>query len=83
MRSMPQREKNKLRDNLVELVKACPVDQSNPDDCPLYPLRRMRPTRRLHWFNTLTEDDLAYLASYHQICLTVKVESRLAMPRSY
>jgi hypothetical protein len=32
----------------------------------------------LQWFDALDEDDLAYLATYHHICLTTKVESRSA-----
>ena len=38
----------------------------------------MEPTERLQWFNGLSESDLVYLATYHRVCFTVKMESGLA-----
>ncbi len=76
--SMPREQQHELRANLLELSKACPFDQTNPQDCPLFLLRRMRPARRLQWFHALPENDLGYLAAYHRVCLAVKVESGLA-----
>jgi hypothetical protein len=63
---------------LRKLLSACPFHLANPKDCPLFPLRRMEPRTRLRWLNSLSESDLAYLATYHRVCLTVKVRSRLA-----
>ena len=65
--------KNELRANLRSLVEFCPVDKSNPKDCPLYLLRQMEPPRRLELFNALNEDDLVYLATYHHVCMNIKV----------
>ena len=78
MRSIPRGQQHELRANLLKLFEACPFDETNPQDCPLFPLRKMRPTRRLQWFDALTEDDLGYLAAYHHVCFTIRVESRLA-----
>jgi hypothetical protein len=71
-------QKDELRANLLKLSEACPFHLANPKDCPLFPLRRMEPRKRLQWLNSLSEGDLAYLATYHRVCLTVKVRSRLA-----
>ena len=71
-------QKSDLRANLLQLSEACPFHLTNPQDCPLFPLRKMEPKKRLQWLNSLSESDLAYVATYHRVCLTVKVESRLA-----
>lgn len=64
-----------LRANLLQLSEACPFHLANPEDCPLFQLRRMEPTKRLQWVNALSEADLSYLATYHSVCLRIKVES--------
>jgi hypothetical protein len=69
--------KDKLRANIRCLVEFCPVDKSNPKDCPLYLLRQMEHPRRLELFNALNEDDLVYLATYHHICLNTKPACKL------
>jgi hypothetical protein len=73
-----QARRNELRANLLELSEACPFDHSNPVDCPLFNLRKIKSRERLQWFNALAEADLVYLTTYHHICLTTKVESRSA-----
>jgi hypothetical protein len=78
MNSIPHEQKKALRANLLELTEACPFHHSNPEDCPLYLLRKMKPKKRLQWFNALAENDLIYLASYHRVCFTTKVESAVA-----
>ena len=67
--------KSELRANLVQLAEACPFHHANPEDCPLFPLRKVEPRKRLEWLNALSESDLAYLATYHRVCLRIKVES--------
>ena len=64
--------KSKLTANLLELFQACPLDHCNPEDCPLFELRGLRPRQRLAWLNALSEEDLSYLASYHYICLATR-----------
>ena len=73
---MGEQPKTALRDNLLGLFKHCPVELSNPEDCPLFAVRKAGPTRRLRWFNDLTEDDLVYLNAYHCICAQLKLQSR-------
>ena len=73
--AIPQEGQNQLRASLLKLSEACPFDKANPEDCPLFPLRKMRPARRMQWFDALTEEDLAFLAAYHHVCLTLKSES--------
>ena len=79
MISMPHEQMNELRANLLELTEACPFHDANPEDCPLFLLRKMKPRNRLQWFNALTENDLVYLATYHRVCFATKVESGLSM----
>jgi len=73
---MSEQPKTALRDNLLSLVRRCPVEVSNPKDCPLFGIRKLGPTRHLRWFNNLTEDDLVYLNAYHCICAQLKLQSR-------
>jgi hypothetical protein len=73
---MTDQPKMVLRDNLLRLVQQCPVELSNPEDCPLFAVRQALPARRLRWFNDLTEDDLVYLNTYHCICAQLKIQSR-------
>ena len=75
-------ERTRLRANLLKLSEACPFHVANPEDCPLFPLRRMAPTKRLQWVSALSESDLAYLATYHRVCLRIKVESGSAKQRT-
>ncbi len=62
-----------LRVSLLELLNACPVEQCNPPDCPLFIVREMTPRRRLQWFNSLDRADLEYLAAYHYACMNVRL----------
>jgi len=69
-----------LRARLVHLVEACPADQCNPVDCPLFELRQMTAHERLGWFKALDEDDLKYLAAYHYVCLNVRLRDLAHRP---
>ena len=69
---------DELRAELVNLAKACPVDQCNPEDCPLFTLRQMEVEERMRWVNALEEDDLVYLATYHHVCLAIRLHCGLA-----
>lgn len=70
-------QNDELRANLLKLAEACPFYHANPEDCPLFPLRKMEPSKRLQWLNSLSESDLAYLATYHRVCLRIRTESGL------
>ena len=74
-KSAPRKE---LRANLLALFEDCPFDHRNPEDCPLFKLRKMKPRQRVRWFNALGEKDLSFLAAYHQVCLSTKVNAKSA-----
>ncbi len=65
-----------LQANLSEVLNACPVEQCNPADCPLFPLRKMNYRQRLLWFCALGRADLEYLAAYHNVCMNIKLNAR-------
>lgn len=65
-----------LRARLAALTQSCPVDQSNPIDCPLYALRHMPEKDRQQWFHALSEDDLQYLADYHHLCSQFRIHAQ-------
>ena len=58
----------------MEVSETCPFHQRNPEDCPLFSIRNIATSRRLQWFKALSDEDLDYLASYHHVCLTHKLE---------
>lgn len=62
-----------LRAGILNLDECCPVEDCNPEECPLYQLRKMKPLQRLEWLNALSEDDLAYLVAYHDVCINFKL----------
>lgn len=68
------RQKDTLQADLLSLSKACPSDQSNPEDCPLFALRTMQAARRAEWIEALPEDDRVYLAAYHHVCFATRTE---------
>ena len=72
MSSIRPEQKNDLRATVLELANACLFQQANPNDCPLFPVRIMKPAKRLKWVNALSKDDLLYLANYHQVCFSIK-----------
>ena len=76
--AIPQEHKNGLRADLLGLAAFCPFDQSNPGDCPLFPLRKMRRQKRLQWLSGLSAEDWGYLVVYHRVCLGLRVGTRLA-----
>jgi hypothetical protein len=69
---MAKKMKNELRANVLKLTAARPFHIANPEDCPLFPLRKMTRRKRLQYVNGLSEADLAYLANYHRVCLRIK-----------
>ncbi len=65
--------KRALRHELLAIMRACPFQSANPEDCPLYKLREMEPQLRSQWLDALSAADLSYLISYHQVCLATKL----------
>ena len=76
LKTASQRGTDELRANLLSIARACPVDERNPEDCPLYLLRKMKPRQQGQWLNALNEDDLVFLATYHHVCMNIKVAIR-------
>jgi hypothetical protein len=73
MKSYEQQVREELRDALLPLAAACPAAESNPEDCPLHVVRKLNPAQQFQWFDALSEPGLAYLAAYHQVCLTTRL----------
>lgn len=61
-----------LEREAYELSKHCPIDHSNPADCPLCGLRPLPATARRAWIHRLTDEELEYLVTYHTCCCAVK-----------
>ena len=55
--------------NILGLTLACPYDDRNPEFCPLCDVRKLPVRQRITWVKMLSDDDVEYLATYHQICL--------------
>lgn len=73
-----RRKRNELQKSLLELVDVCPFDQANPEDCPLFHLRKLKPRERAKWLDALPEADLRYLAAYHHVCYTARTKGPTA-----
>ena len=71
-----------LRSSVLELSKVCPVDDCNPEDCPLFALRQMEPEQRLEWLRALSQEDLSYLAVYHHVCMRLKTGKQCFSPHA-
>jgi hypothetical protein len=67
---------NQMRANVLKLSEACPFHVTNPEDCPLFELRKLAPSKRLQWVKALSKDDLEYLATYHRVCIRIKTGAR-------
>ena len=74
--------RKQLRADFLALSETCPFDHANPDDCPLHEVRKLKRPQRLKWLKALGEEDLTFLAAYHQVCLTTKVAPKLAGGRA-
>jgi len=75
--STPEKERGhfqeKLRAEVISLGQFCPIDECNPEDCPLYDFRRLKHPEQMLWLNGLSQDELAYLIAYHQIYLNTQI----------
>jgi len=56
-------------EEVLHFALACPHNGDNPPFCPLHEIRKLSPEERIEWIHMLTDEDLAYIAAYHQICL--------------
>jgi hypothetical protein len=71
MNSIEAEQRKELLAGLLKLCDACPVHEDNPADCPLRAVRALKPAKRRQWLNTLSDDELKYLAEYHRVCFQV------------
>jgi hypothetical protein len=58
-----------LASQVLHLTLGCPHDMGNPPCCPLHEVRKLTPMERVQWVLMLTDEELEYLANYHEICL--------------
>ena len=81
MKTLKQLQQYELRNSLVCLAKACPVEEGNPDDCILFSVRKMKASARWQWFKTMGPEGLTFLAAYHHVCMGNKLAVRLGQDR--
>jgi hypothetical protein len=77
MKILDRQQRTEMLDRLLSLAISCPVDQSNPANCPLCNVRKMDLGRRLEWFRSLTDDELVFLNSYHHVCMKHRLQELL------
>lgn len=65
--------RTRLERQAMNLSKRCPVDRSNPINCPLCDLRLLGARVRRVWVHALTLEELQYLVLYHANCASVKM----------
>ena len=68
--------KNELHAAVLSLAEFCPVDECNPENCPLHNVRKLTHTQRFKWLSALSEEDMDYLTAYHHVCLNLKLASK-------
>ena len=66
---MNTNERDRVLSAIQLLAVVCPHEKCNSPSCPLYSVRRLPPGQAAHWAAGLSDDELEYLAAYHQICL--------------
>ena len=64
----PQEREQRLT-TVMGLTLSCPHDDGNPAFCPLCEVRKLPPSGRIAFVRGLSDEDLEYLGTYHQICL--------------
>ena len=67
----PANRRARLERLVGGLAKYCPIDRTNPVNCPLFGLRPLAPSKKRRWIHGLTLDELEYLANYHRSCTAV------------
>jgi hypothetical protein len=55
--------------DILDLVVACPHDNSNPPFCPLHKVRKLEAGERIKWALQLTDDEMDDITVNHQVCL--------------
>ena len=78
MIEIDEQKRSEMRDSILSLAMACPIDRCSAQDCPLFHIRQLDLPGRLEWFKSLTDEDLVYLNTYHCICMKTKAELHAA-----
>ncbi len=71
--------RSKLLDELLAgVAPGCPHTKSNPEECPLYNVRKMATAEIVAWLDGLQPPEKEYLILYHQCCLMMRWEGEAA-----
>jgi hypothetical protein len=71
-----EEERQKLKKAIGGLAIKCPLGTKNPTMCPLHQVRKRRPSTRMSWIESLKDEELEFLSSYHQVCQKWQVAGR-------
>lgn len=71
-----------LENQALDLSRRCPIDGSNPDNCPLCGLRVLSLPERRAWIRRLKLEELEYLVTYHACCAKEKKSAIVGREKS-
>jgi len=61
-----------LKQSILGLILACPVDGTNPPDCQLCEIRKLSLRMRFEWVNGLTLEEAEAVWINHEKCSMAK-----------
>ena len=61
---------------IQHLAATCPHANCDTPACPLFEVRKLATEERIKWVRCLSDEDLRYMATYHQICLQLWNEDK-------
>ena len=67
---------DKKRQELLTLLEKCPVNEDNPQDCPLHSVRKNDTQAQLEWVTELSDTELSGVFSYHNTCYSRKIRKK-------
>jgi len=73
MSNVSSATKKELLAKVFGLTMACPREQSNPPDCPLFEVRKLSLKERHEWVRNLSEGDMRMLLEHHEKCSARKM----------
>lgn len=65
------------RKALLGLLKQCPAEGDNPENCPLHRIRKDEPHMQVAWASTQTESELDRIIGYHGNCYSRKLHDKI------
>jgi len=66
----------KLHGRLLALSEACPVDGSNPADCPFHECRKMSLLQRFEWARSLSQEEALEIIAIHANRVEKKIKEK-------